>query len=197
MKFLYILVFFCISTIYAQEYRYPMASPRQVITQQFSVTNISVDYSRPGVRNRKIFGDLVPYGKIWRAGANNATNISFGQDVIFGGEKVKKGTYAIFITPYEKEWTIVLNYDADAWGAYSYDPNENIIEIRVPVITLKELKERLEYSFENDSNEKVILNIKWEYSKVQIPIEVDKKEKINKIIDHLKEIQQIEREIEM
>ncbi|ATA78003.1 DUF2911 domain-containing protein [Capnocytophaga canimorsus] len=172
-----------------------MASPRQTVTQQFSITSISVDYSRPGVRERKIFGELVPYGKIWRAGANEATSIKFGQDVLFGGKPTKAGTYAIFITPQEKEWTVVLNYDADAWGAYSYDPNENAIEIKVPVETQKTLQERLEYSFEDMTENKVNLIIKWEYVKVAIPIEVDKLENVNKIIQHLTEIKQLERDM--
>ena len=78
-------------TSYAQKFSYPMASPRQVITQQFSVSQITVDYGRPSVRGRKIFGDLVPYGKVWRVGANEATNISFDQPVKFGGKNVNKG----------------------------------------------------------------------------------------------------------
>ncbi|MFJ1365863.1 DUF2911 domain-containing protein [Capnocytophaga canimorsus] len=196
MKFYFTFFALCSTWIItAQNYKYPMASPRQTVTQQFSITSISVDYSRPGVRERKIFGELVPYGKIWRAGANEATSIKFGQDVLFGGKPTKSGTYAIFITPQEKEWTVVLNYDADAWGAYSYDPNENAIEIKVPVETQKTLQERLEYSFEDMTENKVNLIIKWEYVKVAIPIEVDKLENVNKIIQHLTEIKQLERDM--
>ncbi len=180
---------------FSQNYKYPMASPRQVISQQFSVTKISVDYGRPSVRGRKIFGELVPYGKIWRVGANEATNITFEQSVIFGGKPTKIGRYAIFITPEEKEWTVVLNYDADAWGAYSYDPNENAIEVKIPVQEQKELQESLEISFEGISDTKINLVIRWEYSKIEIPIEVDKTEEINKIIEHLKEIKQVERDM--
>ncbi|MDO4228836.1 MAG: DUF2911 domain-containing protein [Capnocytophaga sp.] len=184
-------------TGFSQNYKYPMASPRQMISQQFSVTKISVDYGRPSVRGRKIFGELVPYGKIWRVGANEATNITFEQSVLFGGKPTKIGRYAIFITPEEKEWTVALNYDADAWGAYSYDPNENAIEVKLPVQTLKELQESLEISFEGINETKVNLIIKWEYSKIEIPIEVDKSENINKIIEYLKEIKQVERDMEV
>lgn len=180
---------------FSQNYKYPMASPRQVISQQFSVTKISVDYGRPSVRGRKIFGELVPYGKIWRVGANEATNITFEQSVLFGGKPTKLGRYAIFITPEEREWIVALNYDADAWGAYSYDPNENAIEIKIPVQVQKELQESLEISFENISEGKISLVIRWEYLKAEIPIEVDNKEDINKIIEHLKEIKQVERDM--
>ena len=172
MKKLILIVVFLISLAsYAQNFSYPMASPRQVITQQFYVSQITVDYGRPSVRGRKIFGELVPYGKIWRLGANQATSISFLQPVKFGGKSVKKGDYAIFVTPEAHQWTVVLNYDADAWGAYSYDPNENAIEFTVPVTQTKDLQEALEFSFENISNEKVNLVIRWEYTKVEIPIE--------------------------
>ncbi|MDO5105086.1 DUF2911 domain-containing protein [Capnocytophaga sp.] len=196
MKKLFTFVFFLFFYVgFSQIYKYPMASPRQVISQQFSVTKISVDYGRPSVRGRKIFGELVPFGKIWRVGANEATNITFEQGVLFGGKSTKPGRYAIFITPEEKQWNVALNYDADAWGAYSYDPNENAIEIKVPVQEQKELQESLEISFEGISDTKINLVIRWEYSKVEIPIEVDKAEQINKIIEHLREIKQIERDM--
>lgn len=173
-----------------------MASPRQVITQQFSVSQITVDYGRPSVRGRKIFGELVPFGKVWRLGANQATSISFLQPVKFGGKPVKKGDYAIFAIPEAHQWTIMLNYDANAWGAYSYDPNENAIEFTVPVTQTKDLQESLEFSFETLSNEKLNLVIRWEYTKVEIPIEIDKKETIEKIVEQLKEVKQYERDLE-
>ena len=181
---------------FGQNFSYPMASPRQVITQQFSVSQITVDYGRPSVRGRKIFGELVPYGKIWRLGANQATSITFYQPVKFGGLPVKKGDYAIFVTPEAHQWTVVLNYDSNAWGAYSYDPNENAIEFTVPVPQTKELQESLEFSFEAISNDKVNLVIRWEYLKVEIPIEVDKKETIDKIVEQLREVKQFERDLE-
>ena len=181
---------------FGQNFSYPMASPRQVITQQFSVSQITVDYGRPSVRGRKIFGELVPYGKIWRLGANQATSITFYQPVKFGGLPVKKGDYAIFVTPEAHQWTVVLNYDSNAWGAYRYDPNENAIEFTVPVTQTKELQESLEFSFEAISNDKVNLVIRWEYLKVEIPIEVDKKETIDKIVEQLREVKQFERDLE-
>ena len=196
MKKMITLAFFLWAFMgFSQNYKYPMVSPRQIISQQFSVTKISVDYGRPSVRGRKIFGELVPYGKIWRVGANEATNISFEQNVIFGGKPTKIGKYAIFITPEEHEWTVVLNYDADAWGAYTYDPNQNAIEVKVPVHTEEKLQEALEFTFENINETKINLVLRWEYIKIEIPIEVDKTEEINKIIEYLKEIKQVERDM--
>ncbi|MBO1884596.1 DUF2911 domain-containing protein [Capnocytophaga sp. Marseille-Q4570] len=195
-KITFIVCFLCGLWSFGQNFSYPMASPRQVITQQFSVSQITVDYGRPSVRGRKIFGELVPYGKIWRLGANQATSITFYQPVKFGGLPVKKGDYAIFVTPEAHQWTVVLNYDSNAWGAYSYDPNENAIEFTVPVTQTKELQESLEFSFEAISNDKVNLVIRWEYLKVEIPIEVDKKETIDKIVEQLREVKQFERDLE-
>lgn len=100
----------------AQSYNVPMASPRHSIQQQFSVSSISIDYGRPAVKGRKIFGELVPYGKVWRAGANSSTKISFGQNVIFGGKDLKAGTYGLFIIPQPTQWTIILNKDSQSWG---------------------------------------------------------------------------------
>lgn len=194
-NFIFISVFLFTSWGFAQNYKYPMTSPRQIISQQFSVTKISVDYGRPSVRGRKVFGELVPYGKIWRVGANEATNINFEQNVLFGGKPTKIGRYAIFVIPEEHEWTVFLNYDADAWGAYTYDPNQNAIEVKVPVSTEKNLQEALEFTFESVSDTKINLVVRWEYAKVEIPIEVDKVPQINKIIEHLKEIKQIERDM--
>jgi hypothetical protein len=195
-KITFIVCLLCGLWSFGQNFSYPMASPRQVITQQFSVSQITVDYGRPSVRGRKIFGELVPYGKIWRLGANQATSITFYQPVKFGGLPVKKGDYAIFVTPEAHQWTVVLNYDSNAWGAYSYDPNENAIEFTVPVTQTKELQESLEFSFEAISNDKVNLVIRWEYLKVEIPIEVDKKETIDKIVEQLREVKQFERDLE-
>lgn len=195
-KIIFIVCFLSGLWSFGQNFSYPMASPRQVITQQFSVSQITVDYGRPSVRGRKIFGELVPYGKIWRLGANQATSITFYQPVKFGGLPVKKGDYAIFVTPEAHQWTVVLNYDSNAWGAYSYDPNENAIEFTVPVTQTKELQESLEFSFEAISNDKVNLVIRWEYLKVEIPIEVDKKETIDKIVEQLREVKQFERDLE-
>ena len=195
-KITFIVCLLCGLWSFGQNFSYPMASPRQVITQQFSVSQITVDYGRPSVRGRKIFGELVPYGKMWRLGANQATSITFYQPVKFGGLPVKKGDYAIFVTPEAHQWTVVLNYDSNAWGAYSYDPNENAIEFTVPVTQTKELQESLEFSFEAISNDKVNLVIRWEYLKVEIPIEVDKKETIDKIVEQLREVKQFERDLE-
>ena len=93
----------------------PQPSPTATITQKVGVSDISVEYSRPGAKGREIFGGLVSYGKMWRTGANKATKITFNENCVFGGAKVKKGSYSLFTIPGEKEWTVVLNKNTELW----------------------------------------------------------------------------------
>ena len=117
---------------FAQQYNIPAVSPRQTVEQQFSVTKISVEYGRPAVKGRKVFGELVPFGQVWRAGANEATKITFGQEVLFMVKK-KKEPHALYVVPQEKEWKIILNRGVNNWGAYTYDAKEDVATTTVPV----------------------------------------------------------------
>lgn len=178
----------------AQSYNVPMASPRHSIQQQFSVSNISIDYGRPAVKGRKIFGDLVPYGKVWRAGANSSTKITIGQTVNFGGKELKAGTYGLFIIPQPTQWTIILNKDSQSWGAYSFDEKLNVLEISVPVEHTKTLTEWFTIDLTPVSKEQLSLSLAWENSKVNIPISVANTEAVSKIEEKLTEARKIERE---
>lgn len=95
--------------------------------------DIKVIYNRPQKKDREIFGKLVPYGKVWRTGADEATEIKLFKDYKLGDKVVKAGTYSLFTIPGEKEWTIILNSDLDSWGAYSYDESKDVARINVPV----------------------------------------------------------------
>ena len=139
--------------VFAQQYNIPAVSPRQVVEQQFSITKISIDYGRPAVKGRVIFGDLVPFGEVWRAGANEATKITFGQEVLFGNQKVKKGTYALYIVPQEKEWKIILNKGVNNWGAFNYDAKDDVVSTTVPVKKMNEKMERFTINFEDITDE--------------------------------------------
>ena len=176
------------------QYNVPIASPRQKVEQQFSMTKISVDYSRPGVKGRKVFGELVPYGKVWRAGANSATKITFEQNVNFGGKDVMAGTYGLFVVPMEKEWKVILNKDANQWGAYTYDEKLNIAEVMVPVQRLSDKQEWFEVAVNPMDIHSAEIIIKWDMTKVMIPVKEAKPEVVTKIIDKLNEIKQIEKD---
>ena len=178
----------------AQTYSIPAASPRQVIDQQFSISKITVDYGRPGVKGRKIFGDLVPYGKVWRAGANSCTKISFGQNVIFGGKELKAGTYGLYIIPQPNQWQVVLNKDFQSWGAFSFDEKLNVLETVIPVEITKTPTEWFTIDFLPNGKEGMLMLIAWENAKISVPIKVSNPEVVSKIEEKLGEARKIERE---
>lgn len=194
MKKLLITALLSWSFLGFSQYNVPISSPRQKVEQQFSLTKISVDYGRPGVKGRKVFGELVPYGKVWRAGANSATKITFEQNVNFGGKDVMAGTYGLFVVPMEKEWKVILNKDANQWGAYTYDEKLNIAEVMVPVQKLSDKQEWFEVAVNPMDIHSAEVVIKWDMTKVVIPVKEAKPEVITKIIDKLNEIKQIEKD---
>ena len=102
--------------------------------------DIKVIYSRPQKKDREVFGTLVPYGKVWRTGADEATEIKLFSDMKFGDKTVKAGTYSLFTIPGEKEWTIILNSDLDGWGSYNYDESKDVARIKVPATNGDELE---------------------------------------------------------
>lgn len=171
---------------FAQEYTTPVASPRQKIEQQFSISKIGIDYGRPGAKGRQVFGGIVPFGKIWRAGANAVTKISFGQEVDFNGKKVGAGTYALFILPEKDTWKIILNTDTKQWGAFNYDAKLNVAEVSVPVLSLDQPVEWFTINFTPNGNTDLDMDISWEKSKVIVPIKIVDNEAVSKIIKDLK-----------
>lgn len=180
---------------FSQQYNIPAVSPRQAVEQQFSVTKISIEYGRPAVKGRKIFGELVPFGQVWRAGANEATKITFGQDVIFGGQKVKKGTYALYVIPQEKDWKIILNKGVSNWGAYSYDAKDDVASTTVPIKMMSEKMERFTINFEDITDEKLNLVFEWDKTRADVPVEIQNVEETLQIIDQLKAIKKVESDI--
>ena len=181
--------------ISAQNYNLPAASPRQTITQQISISNISVEYGRPAVKNRVIFGELVPFDKVWRAGANGSTKVTFGQDFMFGGKMVKKGSYGLFIMPKKTEWEIILNSDANGWGDYAYDEKKNVLSVKVPVKNIPDSQERFKIDFENLNDDNLMMTFAWEKTKVSVPIMVANTTEISSITEKLKEIDKINKDM--
>jgi hypothetical protein len=128
-----------------------------------------VIYSRPRKGERAVFGKLVPYGEVWRTGANEATEIKFYQDVNLGGKKVKAGTYSLFSIPREKEWTIMLNTDLDYWGAYSYNPKNDVVRVTAPASQLTDSVESFTIAFGDKGAKSGIMKIAWERTAVEVP----------------------------
>jgi hypothetical protein len=128
-----------------------------------------VIYSRPLKQGRKVFGELVEYGKVWRLGANEATEIEFFIDVKIGSKKVAKGRYTLYAIVNEKSWTIIVNKDTDVWGAFKYDAKKDVVRIEVPVEKTEEIAEAMAMVFEK-SITGINLIMGWEQVRISLPI---------------------------
>lgn len=155
---------------FAQQIQMPQASPSAKIAQKVGLTDVTVDYSRPSTKGRKIFGELVPYGEVWRTGANGATIISFSTDVEIDGKKVPQGQYAIYSIPGKSEWTIILSKDTKLWGAIGYNPDNDLIRFQVEPNKLSRVYETFEISFNNMTDNGADLSIKWDQTRVDFRI---------------------------
>ena len=131
---------------------------------------VRVTYSRPKKNGREIFGKLVPYGKVWRTGANEATEIKFYQDVELGGKKVKAGTYSLFTIPGEKEWTIILNSDLDYWGAYSYKASNDVLRVTAPSTELNTAVQDFTIQFGSKGEKQGAMKLAWDKTAVEVPL---------------------------
>ncbi|MEX0273571.1 MAG: DUF2911 domain-containing protein [Flavobacteriaceae bacterium] len=173
------LFFFSLSLTLHAQLRIPAPSPSSKTFQTIGVTDIEISYSRPGVKGRSIFGEngLIPFGKLWRTGANNATKITFGDDVTLGTHKVEKGAYAILTKPGDDFWEIYLYpYESSTWNRY-IDATP-AASITVYPKRLHGKRENLLMTFDNITNESALLILEWEYTQIAIPLKVPGREKI-------------------
>jgi len=152
---------------------FPQASPPASFKERIGLTAVSVEYSRPGVKGRKIFGGLVPYGEVWRTGANTATKITFSTDVNFGGTAVSPGDYALFTIPGPSEWTVILNKVSGQWGSYTYDEKSDVARVKVKPVAMPDLLETMTISLSDVHDDSAILAIAWEKTRVPLKIETD------------------------
>ena len=152
---------------------FPAASPVSTLTQRVGVTDIEVQYARPSMRGRKVFGGLEPYGVIWRTGANSATQVKFSTDVKFHGADVPAGSYAMFSIPGESEWTVILNSAAEQFGAYSYDQANDVARVTVKPIALAAPIETLAFGLSDLRSDAATLFFEWENVRVPIQITTD------------------------
>jgi TolA-binding protein len=153
--------------------RLPELSPAASAAQTIGVTDVNVTYHRPAVNKRRIWGGLVPYGTVWRAGANEGTTLAFSTPVTFQGKEIPAGTYGLFMIPGPTDWTVMLSRFAGGWGAYMYDPSEDVARVTVTPQTMSENQERLAYEFDDLANDGATLALRWEKLRVPIRISVD------------------------
>jgi hypothetical protein len=150
--------------------QFPQASPKALVRETIGLSTVEVEYCRPGVKGRKIFGGLVPYGQLWRTGANDATKITFSSEMGFGNEVVPAGSYALFTIPGEKEWTVILSEVTGQWGSYSYDPKNDAVRVLVKPTTLAEPVETFTIAVADLRDDSAQLTLSWEKSRVAIPL---------------------------
>jgi len=151
----------------------PAPSSTQTIIQDFGLGKITLTYSRPNVKGRKIFGYTEPYNAVWRTGANAATKITFTDDVTLEGHKVAAGTYGLFSIPGEDEWTIILSKTAKQWGAYDYNAADDYLRFTVKAVKIKENVETLTLQFTNVFPNSADLNLLWEHTALVIHLTTD------------------------
>lgn len=151
----------------------PAPSPTATLKQRVGVTDIEVVYSRPGVKGRVIFGGLEPWGEVWRAGANSATKVTFSTPVKLGGQDVPAGTYALFAKLGQDEWTVILNKVSGQWGAYAYDPKNDVVRVPAKPVKLAEPVETFTIDFNDLRDDSATLNLTWEKTRVSVKLEVD------------------------
>lgn len=151
----------------------PQPSPKSKLEQKVGLTDVTVEYSRPGVKGRTIFGDLVPYGKIWRTGANENTKVSFSTDVIINGKTLKKGTYALYTKPNASSWEILFYTDANNWGTpKKWDNSKVALSTTVKVMPMPMNMETFMIVIDDITNSSAMLGMLWEKSYVGVKFEV-------------------------
>jgi hypothetical protein len=173
--FLIISFFTFCSLIVAQEFKTPRPSPDATLSQEVGVTKVTVDYSSPGVKGRKIFGDLLPYGEVWRTGANEVTSITFSDPVKVNGNLLDAGTYGIHMIPGENEWEIILSKDTKVDASSNYDKTKDALRIKVKPEN-HPFTERMMFTISDMTENSANINLLWENIKVPFEVSVNTQE---------------------
>ncbi len=185
-KFFNVLLAACLisSAAFSQTVRTPAASTTTSVKQDFALSAIDLSYSRPAVKGRTIFGDLVPYGKVWRTGANNATTLTFGEDVKIGGTTVKAGKYGFLTIPEQSQWTLILTKQTDVTGPAAYKQDQDVVRFTAQSNTLPFSVENFTMMFGNITSSTCELWVMWDKTMVAMPISVDVDTKVMAQIDN-------------
>lgn len=178
-----VAAFVSFMSVGAQQLKTPAPSPAQTIKQDFGLGTIELSYSRPSARGRKVMGDLVPFDKVWRTGANNATIIAFSDDVNIGGTAVKAGKYGLLTIPGANEWTIIITKDLDVTSPADYQQANDVVRVKSPVQPLNLKAETFTMQFANITNTSCDLRLSWENAGVSLPISTNVDAKVMKQID--------------
>lgn len=181
-KVFFAICLFAAGAINAQ-IKMPAPSPTQTIKQDFALGSIELTYSRPMAKGRKVFGDLVPYNKLWRTGANSATIIKFTDVVEINGKKIDTGSYALYTIPGIDTWEIILNKGISNWGVTNYKESDDVLKFKVQAIKMKMATESFTMQFADVKAESCALHLMWEKTAVAIPITAVIKDRIRKQLE--------------
>lgn len=149
----------------------PRVSPKATVSQQVGLTDVTITYSRPSVRGRVIWGELVPFDQVWRTGANEATTFQVSHDVMINGQKLPAGTYALATIPGRDQWTVIFNKQKDLWGAYQYKESEDVLRVDVRPQTTDHHHELVTFSFPSVTMDSAEVALEWE--KVRVPFRIE------------------------
>ncbi|MDH5397475.1 MAG: DUF2911 domain-containing protein [Cyclobacteriaceae bacterium] len=167
--FILILAFGISTQGFGQEAVKPRPSPTAIVTMKYENSYVKITYCQPHKKDREIFGSLVPYGKVWRTGANEATEITVTQDITIGGNPLSAGTYSIFTIPDVEKWTIIINGGLGLWGDYNYSEELDVMRFEVPVSKTEKIWEAFTIAFEQKNNLADLVML-WDDTRVSIPL---------------------------
>lgn len=181
--FLSALAFICFSFLSTAQVAMPAPSPTQTIKQGFGIGSVELTYSRPSAKGRKIFGDLVPYNKIWRTGANAATKLVLTEPLEIGGKKIDTGSYVLYTVPGVDFWEVILNKGLTNWGTDGYKESEDVARFKTEPMRIKDAVESFTMNFTNVGPESCSLDISWDKTMVSIPIKANFRDKVRAQIE--------------
>jgi hypothetical protein len=168
---------------HAQSLKTPAPSSTQNIKQDFGLSTVELSYSRPGIKGRKVFGDLVPFGKVWRTGANQATTLTFGDEVTIGGTKIPAGKYGLVSIPGAASWTLIITKQTDITSPAAYKAENDVVQVKVKPVALATSVESFTMQFVNIKPASCGLQIMWDKTAVTLPITTDVDTKVMAQID--------------
>lgn len=167
----------------AQDLKLPALSPNAKISQDFSTSSIEISYSRPSMRGRKIFGDVVAFNEVWRTGANAATKIKFGEDVVVAGHEIKAGEYSLYTIPGKDQWEMILNKGLTNWGQAGYDKKDDVARFMVKPTQMNDEVQNFTINVSNITFNSCNIDLSWERTKVTIPVVSKNEERLITAID--------------
>jgi len=171
------------STLATAQLKLPVLSPTSTITQEFATSKIEITYSRPSMKGRVIFGDLVPYNQVWRTGANAATKVMFGEEVVIAGTSIKPGSYSLYTVPGTSEWEVIINTNTGNWGSNGYDTKDDVVRFKIKPTTLTAPVETFTIGVGNITYNTCTIDLAWDRTHVSIPVKDDNNARLMKEIE--------------